>query len=52
MFKLCIKFVFYPILIVMAGLYYLVSYLTLAIVTIVSGIAICKSCKKELIVNK
>ena len=38
MFKLCIKFIFYPILLVMAGMYYLISYLTLAIVTVVSSI--------------
>ena len=48
MIKSIIKFVFYPMLIVMVGMYYLVSYLTLAIVTIVSGIVICKSFKKEI----
>lgn len=48
MIKSIIKFVFYPMLIVIVGMYYLISYLTVAIVTIVSGIAICKSCKKEI----
>ena len=42
MFKLCIKFIFYPILIVIVGMYYLVSYLTVAIAAVVSGVVICK----------
>ena len=42
MFKLVIKFVFYPIVIVIIGIYYLFAYLTIAITTIVSGVVICR----------
>lgn len=47
MFKLCIKFVFFPIIIVMVGMYYLFTYLTIAITTIVSGVVICRSVIKS-----
>lgn len=52
MIKSIIKFVFYPMLIVIVGMYYLISYLTVAIVTIASAVVMCKSHKKELVVNK
>lgn len=47
MFKLVIKFVFYPIVIVIIGMYYLFTYLTIAITTIVSGVIICRSAIKS-----
>ena len=45
MFKLCIKFIFYLMLIVIVGMYYLVSYLTVAITAIVSSIIVCRKGK-------
>lgn len=47
MLKFGVKFIFYPILIVMLGMYYFISYLTIAITAIVSSIAICKATIKE-----
>ena len=49
--KWVVKFVFYPMLIVIVGMYYLISYLTIAIVTIVSRIVICKRTSKESLID-
>lgn len=47
MFKLCIKFIFYPMLIVIVGMYYLVSYLTVGIATLIAMFSFIKSNKEQ-----